>query len=336
LSAAPQVNIISAGFKANPFPLPATLRASEPVYRTALPDGTPVWLLSRYEDVNALLRDERFPEKPPQRPDAGAAPQAPPGAAGVPPAGAQHARTCLRRPSVVRARSAGLYSAISERGAVSVMGNRQALGAAVVAGFVGLVCFFALTAGAALAQQGVTPGPPPPGNRDPFAEARERQQREAQLRSAEMLGEVKLTDRRSVEAAVERMKDDFRRIQILRNDVVRHLQSGKPLDYKFIARETDEINKRAGRLKTHLLREAPGDEKKGPEVRPDLEGERLTGALVRMCRRIDSFTENPLFKIPEVIDVKDAQRAGRDLRDILQLSEAIGKAAERLEKTSRN
>ena len=216
------------------------------------------------------------------------------------------------------------------------MRDRRAPGAAVVAGFVGLVCFFALSTGAALAQQPGAPGPPPPGNRDPFAEVRERQQREAQLRSAELLGEVKLTDRRSVEAAVEQMKDDFRRIQVLRNDVVRHLQSGRPLDYKFIARETEEINNRAGRLKTHLLREAPGGEKKGPEKQADIEGALLTEALVRMCHRIDSFTENPLFKIPEVIDVKDAEKAGRDLRDILKLSEAIGKAAERLKKTGPN
>ena len=212
------------------------------------------------------------------------------------------------------------------------MGDRRALRAAVVAGFVGVVCFFALSPGAARAQQSGAPGPPPPGDRDPFAEVRERQQREAQLRSAEMIGTVKLTDRQSVAAAVEQMKDDFRRIQVLRNDVVRHLQSGRPLDYKFISRQSDEINKRAGRLKTHLLRETPADEKKEPERQADIEGAQLTEALVRMCHRIDSFTENPLFKIPEVIDVKDAEKAGRDLRDILQLSEVIGKSAERLKK----
>jgi cytochrome P450 len=54
------VNIVSAEFKADPFPFLARLRASEPVYRTTLPDKTVVWLLSRYDDVTALLRDERF------------------------------------------------------------------------------------------------------------------------------------------------------------------------------------------------------------------------------------------------------------------------------------
>ncbi|MBV9929120.1 MAG: hypothetical protein JOZ96_29180 [Acidobacteria bacterium] len=216
------------------------------------------------------------------------------------------------------------------------MGDRRAQRAAVVAGFVGLVCLLALSPGAASAQQPGAPGTQPPGNidpRDPYGEARERQQREAQLRSAERFGEVKLTDRRSVEAAVGQMKDDFRRIQVLRNEVVRHLQSGQPLDYKFVARQSEEINKRAGRLKTHLLRETPAGEKNASEPQGDIESALLTEALVRMCHRIDSFTENPLFKIPEVIDVKDAQKAGRDLRDILQLSESIGKSAEKLEKT---
>lgn len=53
-------NIVSSEFKADPFPFFTRLRESEPVHRTKLPDGTPVWLLSRYDDVLALLRDERF------------------------------------------------------------------------------------------------------------------------------------------------------------------------------------------------------------------------------------------------------------------------------------
>lgn len=54
------MNIVSAEFKADPFPFLAHLRASDPVYRTTLPDKTVVWLLTRYDDVTALLRDERF------------------------------------------------------------------------------------------------------------------------------------------------------------------------------------------------------------------------------------------------------------------------------------
>jgi hypothetical protein len=43
------VNIVSPQFKANPFPFLADLRQTEPVHKTALPDKTPVFLISRIE-----------------------------------------------------------------------------------------------------------------------------------------------------------------------------------------------------------------------------------------------------------------------------------------------
>lgn len=54
------MDIVSSQFKANPFPIFARLRAEEPVCSTTLPDTTRVWLLTRYEDVNSLFKDERF------------------------------------------------------------------------------------------------------------------------------------------------------------------------------------------------------------------------------------------------------------------------------------
>jgi cytochrome P450 len=55
----PVVNIASSEFKANPFPFYARLRSEAPVYRTLLPDKQNAWLITRYEDVLALLKDER-------------------------------------------------------------------------------------------------------------------------------------------------------------------------------------------------------------------------------------------------------------------------------------
>lgn len=214
------------------------------------------------------------------------------------------------------------------------MANQRVPVARVLTGLaaaLGLSCAFA--AAPARAQQSTLPGPPAPGNRDPVAEARERQQREAQLRSLEMVGGAKKADRRGAEAAAEQMRDDFRAIQLLRNKLVRYLLSEKPLDYKHIAAETEEINRRASRLKTHLMRETPDDGKSGPAKRPDTgDDAQVKDALVRMCKRIDSFTENPVFKFPDVIDVDQTARAGRDLDAVIQLSDEIRKAAEKLRK----
>jgi cytochrome P450 len=54
------VNIASPGFKANPFPFYARLRAEAPAYRMTLPTKETAWLITRYDDVAMVLKDERF------------------------------------------------------------------------------------------------------------------------------------------------------------------------------------------------------------------------------------------------------------------------------------
>jgi cytochrome P450 len=55
----PNAKIASSQFKANPFPFYARLRSEAPVYRTILPDKRNAWLITRYQDVLAILKDER-------------------------------------------------------------------------------------------------------------------------------------------------------------------------------------------------------------------------------------------------------------------------------------
>ena len=212
------------------------------------------------------------------------------------------------------------------------MGTHRGPSPAVAVGLMAAVCVFAVGVSSAQAQQ---TGPPPVGNRDPFAEERERQQREAQLRGAEMVGGVRKLDRRGAEAAAEQMREDFKTIQVLRNNLARHLISEKPFDYKFISGETEEINKRANRLKAHLLREVTEGEKPGQGKQVEIADAQMKDALVTMIKRIDGFTENPVFKVPDVVDVLQSAKADRDLRHIILLSEGIRKTAERLGKLNR-
>src|SRR5260370_21898902 len=55
-----EVDIASSEFKANPFPFYARLRSEAPVYRTKLPDKRSAWLVTRYNDVFSVLKDDRF------------------------------------------------------------------------------------------------------------------------------------------------------------------------------------------------------------------------------------------------------------------------------------
>ena len=52
-------NLATSKFKANPYPFYARLRAEAPVCRTKL-FGQPTWLVTRYDDVVMMLRDERL------------------------------------------------------------------------------------------------------------------------------------------------------------------------------------------------------------------------------------------------------------------------------------
>ena len=60
MSQPPRVDLFDPDFVANPYPVYAELRSNAPVHRVTLPDGRSRWLITRYEDVSAVLKDERF------------------------------------------------------------------------------------------------------------------------------------------------------------------------------------------------------------------------------------------------------------------------------------
>ena len=55
-----EFDLASPAFKANPYPAFAWLRTYDPVHQLISPDGQPVWLITRYQDAEPVLRDERF------------------------------------------------------------------------------------------------------------------------------------------------------------------------------------------------------------------------------------------------------------------------------------
>lgn len=61
-----QVDVTDAKFKANPFPFYAQLRAEAPVFPVTVPIPTRqrAWLVTRYDDVLAVLKDARFAKNP--------------------------------------------------------------------------------------------------------------------------------------------------------------------------------------------------------------------------------------------------------------------------------
>ena len=183
------------------------------------------------------------------------------------------------------------------------------------------------------------PGPPPgagpPPDINPKRGDRVRQNNEARLRSAEMDAGAEAENQKHIQAAIANMKQDFTRIQVLRNDIARNLVARKPLDYNLITEQTSEINKRAHRLNVYMLAHAPELKE---QINPsDLKSEEMVGALVKLCKLIDSFTENPALKNAATINAKESDKAkverakaDADLLAIIKLSETIHKKSDSL------
>ena len=57
-------NLADPRFKANPHPFYAQLRNEAPAFRVALPDRQVAWLITRYDDAAAMLKDPRLANDP--------------------------------------------------------------------------------------------------------------------------------------------------------------------------------------------------------------------------------------------------------------------------------
>ena len=120
------------------------------------------------------------------------------------------------------------------------------------------------------------------------------------------------------------IKEDFLEIQIINDDL--KLQTAM----KSVARSAAEINRRASRLKENLsLPEASAIS--APRAAPaDHRPDQLRSLLSSLSSSINGFVENPIFESAKVIDARLSEQAGRDLRQIIELSKQIQKSSGRL------
>jgi hypothetical protein len=182
--------------------------------------------------------------------------------------------------------------------------------------------------------QGKPAGAGPPPNINPNIDTRQRQVDENRLRSAELNVDAEEGNKKRLEAAILNMKEDFTRIQVLRNDIARNLIAQKPLNHKLLSEQTAEINKRASRLNVYMR--AHTEEEKESNT-AEIKSEEMVDALVRLCKLIDSFTENPALKNAATVDSKEIGKvrenkanADRDLLAIIKLSSSLQKKSDSL------
>jgi hypothetical protein len=190
----------------------------------------------------------------------------------------------------------------------------------------------------ALAQRPAGAGPPPVNS--PKLENADRDARQGALRGAEIDATRDRQNKERLEAGIVQVKQDFTHLQVVRNQIAHNLVAKKPHDFTLISDQTKDINKVANRLKAFMMARATEnkDQEKDANAPSEFNGEDMTGALVKLCKTIDSFVENPALKnavdAQQLDKIKDDKaRADADLLTIIQLSDKIQKSADNLKQS---
>jgi len=120
------------------------------------------------------------------------------------------------------------------------------------------------------------------------------------------------------------LKEDFRKLQLVNNDLMKRVFLGPkknlpPPTPKEVRASLDEIKKVAQRLRTNLPIPHVESDKNAPY---DVA---LSPGLLKLDGVVMSFVENPLFRQPRVYDDGLATKAGADLNEIVRLSDFLCK-----------
>jgi|ERR1043165_4746521 len=127
------------------------------------------------------------------------------------------------------------------------------------------------------------------------------------------------------------INEDFQRIQVIHNEIVRMLQPDKALNLDRLVDLTSDLKKRGARLRENLaLPETKKTEAERTEA--DLIDEaHLKKSIADLHDVVVNFVANPIFKNLGVVDAKIVDTATKDLDNLINLSDEIKKEAKTLD-----
>jgi len=132
------------------------------------------------------------------------------------------------------------------------------------------------------------------------------------------------------------INEDFQRIQMIHNEIVRMLQPDKGLNYDRLADLTGDMKKRSVRLRENLALPQPEKSNTPPTQPETIDDVHLKKTIADLHDVIVTFVANPLFKNLGVVDAKVVDAAGENLVDIIDLSEKIKREAKLLSKPAKD
>jgi hypothetical protein len=126
---------------------------------------------------------------------------------------------------------------------------------------------------------------------------------------------------------------DLNRIKALNLEIEQAVSQGHALDFNFLAKSAAEINKRGKRLQVSLaFQSAKERDRKTLEAKPD----EVAALLKALGSSITSFTNNPVFRNPRLVDVKQLAKARGDLEAVIELSDWVEQSCKKLARSTGN
>jgi hypothetical protein len=129
------------------------------------------------------------------------------------------------------------------------------------------------------------------------------------------------------------INDDFQRIQVIHNEIVRMLQPDKGLSYDRLADLAGDMKKRGERLRENLALPEPEKTDAQPTHPEAIDETHIKNTIADLHDLIVSFVANPIFKNLGVVDAKTIDAAGASLDGIIGLSDEIKREAKLLGKS---
>src|SRR6266545_2606024 len=164
----------------------------------------------------------------------------------------------------------------------------------------------------------------PDRDRDRESESDEQDitRRSFNLRMLQIMAKQKRPRKYSPQLALAQVQEDFTHIQLVNKKLGLLALGNRDLDLKFVRKATTEINKRAERLKENLALPASAETTESFKYTVE-NASQLKAPIVALARLILDFTDNPYFKEAAVLETQQANKARRDLENIIALSERI-------------
>lgn len=131
------------------------------------------------------------------------------------------------------------------------------------------------------------------------------------------------------------INEDFQRIQVIHNEIVRMLQPDKGLQYERLAELTDDMKKRTVRLRDNLALPEREKTEQQPIHSDAVDDKHLKQSIGTLHELIVTFVSNPLFKNLGVLDAKVIDVANDNLDGIIDISDEIKREAKILSKSSK-